>query len=134
MQSQVPRFAALFMGSMALALGFAACSDDDTSGTPDAATGNDAAAEASPCGPLTLICKPGEPGKACSQVPTNAKCNGTTWECATGSISASLCGCAADTNRPVGSDCGKDAGTVDAADDAPAESGADASSDGGSNG
>ncbi len=134
MQSQIPRFAALFTGAMALTLGFAACSSDDTSGTPDSGPGNDAAVEASPCGPLTLICKPGEPGKACSQIPTTAKCNGTTWACAAGSISASLCGCAADTNRPVGSDCSNDAGTGDASADAPAESGSDASSDGGSNG
>lgn len=133
MQSQVPRSTPLVAGALAVALGLVACSSDDTTNVPDAAPA-DVTAEGSPCGPLTLICKPGEPGKACSQIPTSAKCNGTTWECAAGSISASLCGCAADTNRPVGADCGGDAGPVDAGADTAADGASDASSDGGSNG
>lgn len=121
------------LATVTASLVLGACSGDDTTATPDASAA-DVTAEGSPCGPLTLVCKPGEPGKACSQVPSTPKCNGTTWECSAGSISASLCGCAADVNRPVGSDC-KDGGTtVDASGDAPADTGSDASSDGGSNG
>lgn len=136
MTSRRSLFALLLVAATgaAMALGVG-CSDDDTTGTPDAGGGNDAAPEASPCGPLTLVCKPGTPGKACSQVPTNAKCNGTTWECQAGSISASQCGCAADNNRPVGADCTSDAGGDDATTDAAGDGGSDAgASDGGGGG
>ncbi len=136
MTSRAPLFGLIFVaGVAAAAVSAVGCSDDDTTGTPDSGGGNDAAPEASPCGPLTLVCKPGTPGKACSQVPTNAKCNGTAWECQAGSISASQCGCAADNNRPVGADCTTDAGGGDdAAADAADAGGDTGASDGGSGG
>lgn len=134
MQPHPLRFGLLLAGAIAFPLG--ACSDDDTSTVPDSGTPSDATSEGSPCGPL-LICKEGSEGKACSQVPSTPKCVGTTWQCPVGSISASLCGCAADNTRPVGADCGKDASVddaaADAAGDAPTESGSDAA-DGGTNG
>jgi hypothetical protein len=133
MASHRPLLALLFVAvaGTAGATALAGCSSDEPSPGTDAG-GTDAAPDGSPCGPLTLICKPGTPGKACSQVPTTAKCNGTTWECQQGSISASMCGCAADNNRPVGGDCTTpDAGTDDAA---ASDASTDGPTDGGSGG
>ncbi|CAN5703778.1 hypothetical protein BH09MYX1_BH09MYX1_16660 [soil metagenome] len=129
-------FAVVAVVGAASATTLVACSDDDPVATPDAGGDTGADVQVSPCGALTLICKEGEPGKACNQVPSTPKCNGTTWECPTGSISASQCGCAADSTRPVGGDCGKDAGpNVDAGEDATTDaSSTDASSDGGDSG